>query len=205
MFTGLVLEQGRLAADPTPSNQGGVLLVVEHGDRVGGRLQIGSSLAVAGVCLTAIRRDGRRTTVELSPETVRRTHLAALRQGAALNLEPALRAGDELGGHWVQGHVDGELRVVDRIDREAHRELVFELPAEARARVVVKGSIALDGVSLTLATCALDRFSVAVIPHTLEVTTLRDLRVGDRVHVEYDVLGKYVERWLLTRPGMAGA
>lgn len=199
MFTGLVVEVGRLAAAPRSSGKGGVLLAIEHGDQVARRLLLGSSLAVAGVCLTAVRLEGSRTEVELSPETLRRTRLGGLSAGARVNLEPALRAGDELGGHWVQGHVDGTLRLLERIDREAHRELTFELPSADAARVVEKGSIAIDGVSLTIADCADDRFSVALIPHTLEATTLRDLEVGERVHVEYDVLGKYVERWLRLR------
>jgi riboflavin synthase len=199
VFTGLVQEVGRLAADPAPS-AGGSRLLVAHGPALGARLALGASVAVAGVCLTAVEPGSAASAFDLAPETVRRTRLALLRRGARVNLEPALRAGDEMGGHWVQGHVDSMIEVVARKDLGAHRELTFALPAVDVARVVEKGSVALDGVSLTVAGCDAASFRVALIPHTLAMTTLGELVAGDRVHVEWDVLGKYVERWLATRP-----
>jgi len=161
-----------------------------------GELGIGASLAVSGVCLTLIESSGSDVAVELSPETLRRTTLGGLKQGSKVNLEPAMRVGEVLGGHWVQGHVDATTEVLERVDLEEHCEMTFALPEDLKAFVVEKGSVALDGVSLTIASLEDDRFMVALIPHTLEVTTLSDLRRGDRVNLEVDILAKYVHRAL---------
>jgi riboflavin synthase len=206
MFTGLVQERGRLTDDPMPSGQGGVRLSLGHSADLGRRLEIGASLAVSGVCLTVIELDGEPPlgcTVELSPETLSRTTLGALRRSDPVNLEAALRMGDPLGGHWVQGHVDGTTTVVDRRDLTDHRVLAFAIPPDLELFLVEKGSITVDGVSLTVSALAPDRFEVALIPHTLEVTTLDALRPGDRVNLEVDVLAKYVQRILAAR-GLAG-
>jgi riboflavin synthase len=200
MFTGLVQERGRLTDDPMPSGQGGVRLAIGHSAEIGRRLEIGASLAVSGVCLTVVTLDGDPPlgcTVELSPETLARTTLGALRRGDPVNLEPALRMGDPLGGHWVQGHVDGTTTVVGRRDLTEHREIAFDLPEDLAPFLVEKGSIALDGVSLTVAHADSSSFDVALIPHTLRATTLGTLAVGDVVHYEIDVLAKYVHQALL--------
>ncbi len=194
MFTGLVAERGRVIDDPAPSGRGGVRLAIAHSATLGAKLEPGASLAVAGVCLTVVEGDPERSAVELAPETLARTTLGALRRGAAVNLEPPLSLGEPLGGHWVQGHVDGTLSVLDRRDLTDHRVLAFDLPAALAPNLVAKGSVAIDGVSLTVAALAEDRFEVALIPHTLAVTTLADLSPGDRVNFEADVLGKYVLR-----------
>jgi riboflavin synthase len=207
MFTGLVQERGRLTDDPMPSGQGGVRLAIGHSADLGRRLEIGASLAVSGVCLTVVTLDGDPPlgcTVELSPETLSRTTLGALRRGDPVNLEPALRMGDPLGGHWVQGHVDGTTEVAGRRDLTDHRVLAFAIPEALAPYLVEKGSITVDGVSLTVSALAPDRFEVALIPHTLEVTTLSSLRPGDRVNLEVDVLAKYVHRILAAR-GLAPA
>jgi riboflavin synthase len=164
-----------------------------------GRLGLGDSLAVSGVCLTIVERDADRVAVELSPETLSRTTLGGLKKGDAVNLEPALRMGDPLGGHWVQGHVDGTAKVVDRRDLADHRVLAFSIPPVLVPFLVEKGSVTVDGVSLTVSALHPDRFEVALIPHTLEVTTLSDLTPGDAVNLEVDVLGKYVHRILAAR------
>ncbi|MFN7963636.1 MAG: riboflavin synthase [Thermoanaerobaculia bacterium] len=192
MFSGLVRERGRLVGAPKPSGQGGKRLAIAHSRALGARLGPGASLAVAGVCLTVLGNDPELSEVELSPETLARTTLGELRDGAEVNLEPALLASEALGGHWVQGHVDGVLEVVERRDSGAHRELGFTLPEAFRAWVVEKGSVTLDGVSLTVSRRLAESFEVALIPHTLEVTTLRDLVPGQRVNFEADVLAKYV-------------
>lgn len=206
MFTGIVQESGRLTDDPQPSGQGGVRLAIGHSADLGRRLEIGASLAVSGVCLTVTELDGDPPlgcVVELSPETLARTTLGALRRGDHVNLETALRVGDALGGHWVQGHVDGVTRVVDRRDLTDHRVLAFALPPGQEPFVVEKGSVALDGVSLTVsalgAALVPNSFEVALIPHTLEVTTLSCLQPGDRVNLEVDILAKYMHRMLAVR------
>jgi len=199
MFTGLVQERGRIAAPPRPSGQGGVRLEIEHSPELGQRLAVGASLAVSGVCLTILTTDGRRSEVELSPETLARTTLGALRAGDRVNLETALRMGDPLGGHWVQGHVDATGEVLERRDLGEHSVEAFSLPAELQPFVVEKGSIAVDGVSLTVAAVVPGRFEVALIPHTLEVTTLGAARPGSRVNLEIDVLAKYIHQALAAR------
>jgi riboflavin synthase len=199
VFTGIILEAGRLIADPAPSGHGGVRLEIGLSPGLTSRLAIGDSLSVAGVCLTITRKDTDRVAVELSPETLSRTTLADLRRGDPVNLEPALRMGDPLGGHWVQGHVDGTALVVDRRELTDHRELAFSIPPDLEPLLVEKGSVTVDGVSLTVSALRPDRFEVALIPHTLEVTTLSRLAPGHRVNLEVDVLGKYVHRILAAR------
>lgn len=174
-------------------------LEISHSPAVGARLELGASLAVSGVCLTVVERDAGRCEVELSRETVARTRLGRLRRGDEVNLEPALRVGDPMGGHWVQGHVDGLVRLLRRSDLEEHSEFEVEMPRGLAPYVVEKGSVTLDGVSLTVAGLGSGWFSIALIPHTLEVTTLGAARPGDAFHFEADILAKYVERALSLR------
>src|SRR5215210_2084538 len=199
MFTGLVVERGSLIEDPQPSGQGGVRLSIGMSPALAARLETGASVAVSGVCLTVMEPGGDRVAVELSPETLSRTSLGNLRRGSEVNLEPALRMGDALGGHMVQGHVDGTARVVDRRDLTDHRVLAFSIPPELAPYLVEKGSVTVDGVSLTVSVLHPDRFEVALIPHTLEITTLSLLEPGDRVNLEVDVIAKYVHRMLAAR------
>lgn len=199
MFTGLVRERGRLIEEPKKSLEGGVRLIIGHGEALSSELEIGASLAVSGVCLTLVELEPGRSVVELSPETLMRTTLGGLQGGSQVNLEPALRLGDALGGHWVQGHVDTTLEVRARREHAKHREVFFELPTAYLDMVVEKGSVTLDGVSLTVARLQEDAFSVALIPHTLAATTLDLLEVGDRVNFEVDILAKYVQRSLQVR------
>jgi riboflavin synthase alpha subunit len=199
MFTGLILERGRLLTDPAPSGQGGVWLAVGMSPELAERLGIGDSVAVSGVCLTVVEKGHGQVLVELSPETLARTNLGELRDGYEVNLEPALRMGDPLGGHMVQGHVDATAEVVGRRDLTDHRVLAFSIPPDLAPFLVEKGSVTVDGVSLTVSSLRSDRFEVALIPHTLEVTTLSRRVPGDRVNLEVDVLGKYVHRMLAAR------
>jgi riboflavin synthase len=186
-----------------------VALELELSERLASRLSIGSSLAVSGVCLTITAEDDSGCTVELSAETLERTTLGQLGAGARVNLEPALRMGDPLGGHWVQGHVDGVAVVVGRRDLGEQWVLTFRPPPGQERYVVEKGSVTLDGVSLTVAQLSADEFAVALIPHTLEVTTLGEREVGDRVNFEADILAKYVERlsapWALRQRSGSGS
>lgn len=199
MFTGLILERGRLISDPVPSGQGGVWLAVGMSPGLAERLGIGDSIAVSGVCLTVVEKEPGQVLVELSPETLARTNLGDLRGGYEVNLEPALRMGDPLGGHMVQGHVDGTAEVIGRRDLTEHRVLAFSIPPDLSPFLVEKGSVTVDGVSLTVSALWPDRFEVALIPHTLEVTTLSRRVPGDRVNLEVDVLAKYVRRMLAAR------
>jgi riboflavin synthase alpha subunit len=207
VFTGLVTERGRVAGDPRPLPGGGVRLAVEHSAELAARLGLGASLAISGVCLTVVAGApspaGWRSEFELVPETLARTTLAALGDGDAVNLEPALRMGDPLGGHLVQGHVDGTAEVVDRRDAGENRVLALSLPEALSPYLVEKGSITVDGVSLTVAARLPGRFEVALIPHTLAVTTLGDRAAGDRVNLEVDVLAKYVHQALAARGAVA--
>ena len=204
MFTGLVRQRGTLSDDPRPSEHGGVALRIRLGEELCEELAVGASLAVSGVCLTVTELAPGSLTVELSPETLSRTTLGQLRRGSFVNLEPALRMGDVMGGHWVQGHVDSTTRVVGRRDLDDHRELSFHLSPELAGFVVEKGSVTLDGVSLTIARLEAESFAVALIPHTLEVTTLALLDVGDEVNLEVDVLAKYVQRALAASGAIDG-
>jgi len=163
-------------------------------------LELGESVAVNGVCLTLVDfRDGH-FTADVSPETMARSTLASLKPGSLVNLERALRFGARLGGHLVSGHVDtvGMITVLTR-DGNARR-FTFRIPPEINRYVVEKGSVAIDGISLTVNQVTEDTFSVAVIPHTLEKTTLQDRQVGSTVNVETDLIGKYVERLLGKAP-----
>jgi riboflavin synthase len=189
VFTGLVREVG------TVESMDDGRLLVEAPETAAGAAA-GDSVAIDGVCLTVVARDGARLAFDAVPETLARTSLGALRDGSRVNVEPALRAGDALGGHYVQGHVDG-VGVVRSVEREGEgRRVWFDVPAELLRYVVEKGSIAVDGTSLTVAATDERGFAVALIPHTLDATTLGELDGGDRVNLETDVLAKYVEKLL---------
>jgi riboflavin synthase len=180
VFTGIVQERARIA-----SAANGRLVVETSLDAA-----IGDSVALDGVCLTVVENGGGRLAFDLHPETLRRVKPFR----AEVNLEAALRAGDPLGGHYVQGHVDGVGRVRANEPEGDGRRLWIEAPPELLRYCVEKGSIAVEGVSLTIAELGADAFAIAVVPHTLEVTTLGALQTGDEVNLEVDVLAKYVER-----------
>ncbi len=198
MFTGIVTERGRVGEAPGAFDRGGARLVVEHSAALAAKLDPGASIAVAGVCLTVVEQgdvDGAaRSVFDLSPETLTRTTLGALSEGDEVNLEPPLSAGDPLGGHWVQGHVDTTTAVAKVEEQGDYRVVTFGVPAGLETGVVLKGSVTIDGVSLTVAALDERTFDVALIPHTLEVTTLGGLKSGDRVNVEGDVLARYVQK-----------
>lgn len=189
MFTGLVQAMGRISGREEAA--GGVRLWVEAGD-LAGESRTGDSVAVDGCCLTVVGREGGRLAFDVVPETRRRTTLGARRHGDRVNLELPLRPSDRLGGHFVQGHVDAVTALLERQGEGG--EVVFRLPIppELAGQVVEKGSVALDGVSLTVAGVRDGTFSVALIPHTLAVTTLGDRKPGDVLNVEGDILAKYV-------------
>ncbi|HEY3463336.1 MAG TPA: riboflavin synthase [Gaiellaceae bacterium] len=192
MFTGIVREVGTVAAFD------GSRLVVAATETAEGAA-VGDSVAVAGACLTVVdARDGR-LSFDVVPETLARTSLGGLEEGGAVNLELSLRVGDRLGGHVVQGHVDAVGRVRSVAPEEDGRRVWIDAPEQVLGYCIEKGSVALDGVSLTVAALDDDGFEVALIPHTLAVTTLGRLEPGDAVNLEADVLGKVVERLVAGR------
>jgi riboflavin synthase len=189
MFTGLVREVG------TVSSLVDGRLTLEAPETAPG-VQLGDSVAVDGVCLTVVAHDATSLSFDAVPETLGRTALGTLDQGSRVNLEPALRAGDPLGGHYVQGHVDGVGTVRSVAPEGEGRRVRFEAPPELLRYVVEKGSISVQGTSLTIAAVDDSGFEVALIPHTLEATTLGELEPDQRVNLEADVLAKYVEKLL---------
>jgi len=191
MFTGLVQAVGRLGFSRL---RGDVLELVIESAPVASELELGASVSVSGVCLTATSIAASSFRVEVAKETERRTRLGRLQPGDALNLELPLRPTDRLGGHVVQGHVDELGRVAASGPREGNHVLRVEHSREASRFVVEKGSIAIDGVSLTVMASGPGWLEVMLIPHTLAVTTLGRLSPGDGVHLEYDILAKYVAR-----------
>ncbi|MDX1631844.1 MAG: riboflavin synthase [Thermoanaerobaculia bacterium] len=203
MFTGIVRERGVVTEAPEATPDGG-RLVLELSRALAGELELGASLSVSGVCLTVVELDEESCAVDLSPETLDRTTLGELEIGREVNLEPALRVGDRLGGHLVQGHVDTVVELVAVVEKGENREMAFRLPPELERWVVEKGSVALDGISLTVARLEKDRFWVAVIPHTLEVTNLGSLAPGVRLNLEVDLVAKYVESLLVPWTGVKG-
>jgi riboflavin synthase len=191
MFTGIVRELGRVVL--AEGGADGIRLVIEAPVTAAGSSR-GDSISVNGCCLTAETVEAARIRFHAVPETVARSTLESLRANDPVNLEPAVRAGDPLGGHYVQGHVDGVGRV-QSVEAEGEGLRVFvEAPENVLRYCVEKGSIAVDGVSLTIAELADDAFSVALVPHTLEATTLSGWAPGQEVNLEVDVLAKYVER-----------
>ena len=196
MFTGIVRELGTLVS--TDAVGAGRSLVVRAAETAAGA-SVGDSVAVSGCCLTATRLDGDRISFAAVPETIARTTLGRLQADDRVNVESAVRAGEPLGGHYVQGHVDGVGRV-QSVEAEGDGLRVFvEAPDDVLRYCVEKGSVTVDGVSLTVAELADDAFAVALVPHTLEATTLSELAPGREVNIEVDVLAKYVERLLLAR------
>jgi riboflavin synthase len=191
MFTGIVRELGRVAS--AEGGAEGVRLVLDAPLTAAGS-EVGDSVSVNGCCLTAEAVESGAITIHAVPETLARTTLGTLRAGDAVNLELAVRAGEPLGGHYVQGHVDAVGRV-QSVEAEGEGLRVFvEAPDDVLRYCVEKGSITVDGVSLTVAELADDAFAVALVPHTLEATTLSTLAPGQEVNLEADVLAKYVER-----------
>ena len=193
MFTGIVRELGRVIS--AEGGEDGVRLVVEA-PATAAAATLGDSVSIGGVCLTAVAVESGTLAFDAVPETLGRSSLGRLQSGSAVNVEPALRAGEPMGGHVVQGHVDG-VGAVRALEPEGVGKLLTVVaPASFLRYCVEKGSVAVEGVSLTVAALQDDAFELALVPHTLAATTLGDLRPGDPVNLEADVLAKYVERLL---------
>jgi riboflavin synthase len=192
MFTGIVLATGRVASI---TQKGGDLdLAIDAGALDLKRVAVGDSVSVSGACLTATRIDARLFHADVSRETLAKTTLGTFKTGRRVNLEPSLRAGDPLGGHLVSGHVDAVGTLAELVQDARSWRLRFELPQALMRYVAPKGSICIDGVSLTVNEVSGRGFEVNIIPHTHEVTTLGDLAVGDGANVEIDLVARYLER-----------
>jgi riboflavin synthase len=191
MFTGIIKELGAVRGI---SGLGNIYKLSIEVKDVAGALKTGDSVAVNGVCLTLTAKNKNMLSFDVMAETMRRTNLGRLGPGDAVNIEDALKAGDSIGGHFVTGHIDcaGRIKDVKKSSGEVSIEVSF--PAEYSALVVEKGSITLDGISLTVGDALQNSVTVYVIPHTLSVTTLGRKRSGDEVNIEFDLIGKYVTR-----------
>lgn len=191
MFTGIVEAVGKVVA---VDDLGGVTRLTIESEGVASGMRVGDSVACNGVCLTAVALDGPRFSVEAVPETLARSNLGLLAAGDGIDLERPLRADGRFDGHIVQGHVDGVARVRSVTPEGGAVRIWMDAPAGLRRYLVEKGSVAVDGVSLTVSGVDDSGFEVVLIPHTLDVTVLGDRGPGDRVNLEVDVLAKYVER-----------
>jgi riboflavin synthase len=193
VFTGIVREKGRVVSAEL-NGDGRSLTLRIAAPQTASATSLGDSVSVAGCCLTAVVADNGELVFEAVPESLARTTIAELGEGSEVNLEPALRAGEPLGGHYVQGHVDGVGRVRSLEPDGGGARLLLDVPAEILRYCVEKGSLAVDGVSLTIAALDERGVGIALVPHTLLETTLSGLQAGDAVNLEADVLAKYVER-----------
>ena len=192
MFTGIIVATGRVTS---LAEKGGDLeLAVDAAALDLGRIVVGDSISVQGACLTVTRMEGTRFYADVSRETLAKTTLGALHPGSRVNLEPSLRAGDALGGHWVSGHVDAVGKLTALVQDARSWRMEFELPAPLLRFVAPKGSICINGVSLTVNKVEGRRFDVNIIPHTHQATTLGELKIDDGVNIEIDVIARYLDR-----------
>jgi riboflavin synthase len=198
MFTGLVQETGEVAATERIAGQGrgSVTRITIKAEQIPSELKTGDSVAVSGVCLTALDVSAHQFSADLAEETLRRTSLQRLKAGSLVNLELPAQAQDRMGGHMVQGHVDGAGSIVSlqKIKFRDDWRLVIDVPEEISRYIVPQGSVTVEGISLTVASIDGNRVEIAIIPHTWRATNLRALREGDPVNIEVDVLAKYAEK-----------
>jgi len=195
MFTGLIEDTGKVSS-LIKKGEAGVLTVETA--LVTSEIAIGDSVAVNGACLTVTAKGEHTLSFDVSPESISRTLIGRLSSGSRVNLERALKLGDRMGGHIVSGHVDCTGQLIRSENRSGNYQLQFTISAEQARYLVEKGSVTVDGVSLTVNSVTQNSFSVNIIPHTFSATTLEQLKIGDRVNIETDIIGKYVER--LTKP-----
>ena len=204
MFTGLIEEVGRVlrvektAGETSAGEEARATRIVVSAQQLTLELKKGASICVSGVCLTAVEVSPNSVAADLAAETVARTSFARIAEGAEVNLELPMRAGGRMGGHVVQGHVDGvgKLLALEKVEGGEDYWLRLEIPAELAKYVVFKGSIAIEGISLTVARIEGTAVTVAIIPHTYQVTNLRSLQPGDALNLEVDILAKYAEKML---------
>ncbi len=193
MFTGLIEEVGSVSKIEKGSD--GITIQIKA-EKIIEDLKIGDSVAINGVCLTVVDIENKKVSFDISQETATRSNLPELKIGDPVNLERALRLSDRLGGHIVQGHVDTIGFIKRIIPRGQHTEFIFQFPEKFMDLVVEKGSIAIDGISLTVNYINTNEISINIIPHTIQNTNLKKRKIGDKVNIEFDILGKYVKRMI---------
>jgi len=193
LFTGLVEEKGVVRQLKQLGNASDISI---EGPLVSSDVSIGDSIAINGCCLTVVSIEASILTFQAGSETLRRTNLGTLKIGSFVNLERSLQVGQRMGGHYVSGHIDAVATVNERSDDGEWAKFWFKVPAELTSQMASKGSVTVDGISLTLVDVEADRFSVELIPHTLDATTLGERHVGDSVNIETDLLAKYVQQQL---------
>lgn len=190
MFTGIIEERGVITAIAHSTN---ISRLTFQARTVVEDVKLGDSIAVNGVCLTVTEFGHDYFKADVMPETLKRTGFDQYQKGTLVNLERALRVGDRLGGHMVSGHIDGEAKLLKVDDLGDIRELTFELKVPHEGLIIPKGSIAIDGISLTIISVTERTFKVGIIPHTFENTNLEKLRIGGRINIEFDMVGKYIK------------
>ncbi|HVZ62568.1 MAG TPA: riboflavin synthase [Candidatus Nitrosotalea sp.] len=192
MFTGIIEGLGNIISfDKKTNNRSAAKMKINIG-KIGKGLKIGDSVAINGVCLTAVGISKGITEFEMVGETIKKTNLGSLERGDKVNIERSLKIGERLEGHFVLGHVDG-IGIISKIEKQSNQiQIWIKLPKELSKHVIKKGSITVDGISLTVVDVLKDQFSVSIIPHTMQITNLNYKKVGDKVNIETDILGKYI-------------
>jgi len=192
MFTGIIVGEGKVTKlNPKPKSRSAIQMTVDLGKYARG-LKIGQSVAINGVCLSATKISGKKCIFEMIDETTKKTDLGNVKAGSTVNVERSLKVGDRLEGHFVLGHIDGVATITNIEKKPKEVKIWFKIPKKLTKYVVKKGSIALDGISLTLVDVKKDIASVCLIPHTINVTNFKSKKIGDKLNIETDVLGKYI-------------
>ncbi len=192
MFTGIIEGLGSIVMfDKKTSNRSAAKMKIKL-DKIAKGLKVGDSVAINGVCLTAVNISKGITEFEMIGETIKKTNLGSLERGDQVNIERSLKVGERLEGHFVLGHVDG-VGIISKIEKQTNQvQIWIKIPKEISKHVIKKGSITVDGISLTIVDKLKDQFSVSIIPHTMQVTNLGYKKIGDKVNIETDILGKYI-------------
>lgn len=192
MFTGIIEGLGNIVAfDKKTNNRSAAKMIINLG-KIAKGLKVGDSVAINGVCLTAVDISKGITEFEMVGETIKKTNLGFLRRGDKVNIERSLKVGERLEGHFVLGHVDG-VGIISKIEKQSNQiQIWIKTPKELSKHIIKKGSITIDGISLTVVDALKDQFSVSIIPHTMQITNLSYKKVGDKVNIETDILGKYI-------------
>jgi len=191
MFTGIIIGEGKVTKLAKPKSRSAIQMTVDLGKNAKG-LKIGQSVAINGVCLSATKISGKKCIFEMIDETTKKTDLGNVKAGSTVNVERSLKVGDRLEGHFVLGHIDGVATITNIEKKPKEVKIWFKVPKKLTKYVVKKGSIALDGISLTLVDVKKDIVSVCLIPHTINVTNFKSKKIGDKLNIETDVLGKYI-------------